>query len=131
VAEGGLDLFCDQSRDARVALDEGHGRVLGRDLLPEVLLGVGRHHSPEDDEVELPGIEQVEGAVELVGGSCGVALFPQDRHRLGQHALASPDHQDPGRTVRGGWADFDGQGEHDDAFSWVSNAGGSHWPARG
>jgi hypothetical protein len=48
-------------------LDEGHGRVSGRDLLSEVILGVRRHHSSEDDEVELPDIEQVEGAVELVG----------------------------------------------------------------
>jgi hypothetical protein len=103
-------------------LDEGRGRVAGRDLPSKVFLGVRWHHSSEE-QVELPGIEQVEGAVELVGGSCGVALFAQDRHRLGQHGLASPDHQDPSGTVRGGAASFDGQSEHDGSFWWCHRWG--------
>jgi len=97
-------------------LDKGRGRVSGRNLLSEVFLGVRRHHSSEDDEVELADIEQVEGAVELVGGACGVAPFSQDRHELGQHGLASSDHQDPSGTVRDDGAGFDGQVEHDGSF---------------
>lgn len=63
-----LDLGCDQAGDSGEPLNERHVRVALADLLAEVLLGAGRNHAAEDDDVDVFGVVVVQDAVELIRG---------------------------------------------------------------
>jgi len=91
----------DQARDPGEPLHKPHLRVALADLLAEVLLGSGRNHAPEDDDVDVLDVVVVQDIVELIRGVRWVTFAAQDLDGFEKNARAAADHENPAQIIRG------------------------------